>query len=1160
MSKSKTAASKKKSGARGTNNFTKLPKRSSAELLNARNRGKLSIISLIPAFLIPALLTLAAYAFFKVYPFGDRSVLTLDLNGQYVYYFEALRKAFWGDGSIFYNWSRNLSGGFMGIIGYYLASPFTLIVMLLPKKMMTESIMIMQILKVGAAGLTFSLYAQRSKNVKALQSILFSTGYAMMSYVAIQLIDPMWIDGPIFLPLIILGVEYLIDDGRKLNYIIPLALMFIANFYIGYMVAIFVAIYFVYYLFFGTGRKFKDFTEYIQTGLLMVAATVVVMMCSAIMILPVYNALKLGKFNFTDPVYDWSKHLFKLPELVATLMPNQYYSVNVDEGTGYYGRPEIYCGVLTVVMLPLFYMNKNIKRNRKIGYSLMLFVMYLSMYEKPINMMWHGGQDPNWLPYRYSFIISFILVSMAADCFGNLDGYKLSLKQVVGTFAGIFAAVFIFAELMPTYKYSDAKGYKYAAIWPYTAETGEYAKQVFLGTLAIGVLLAAAYLAFVYSYNTTKNKGARTTLTLMVACVVFFEAGYNAYDTFRKIDMEVSYQDRITYEEIMNCDAVTDKLTEYDDGFYRSEKTYNRMVNDDIAYGIKGLSHSSSVMNTKILKFLEAAGYFTQSFESKYFSGNTISDSLLGVKYVIDSPDDTTRKNIPVSPYYTKLFSSSYKHESAGQLKDYGIDYYENPYALSLGYAADDDILKLGALGNDNPFNSVNNYLSSLTGNTADYSADPIVPKQYFVQFLYDEIKFDEAQVYQHTYTDPNGTPNDPTDDIPQNCYEALAGSGNKDVNVHITAPVDGDYYVHVSAKIRKSAGLYVSTEKDENGNFINHQSRGMYFDTNSAPIVRLGNFTAGQEIEVRFAIQATGEATYDGHDDYIMTNVGEGQDFQFAYIDMDAFSQDIATLNVNPWVLDTDKTNDRYLEGTVNIGEGQIFATSIPYEPGWTIKVDGKKVDSLVVETKNEDGSTTLSNKEGSEGVVEILNAMIGIKLAPGKHTITMKYTPPGFNTGVVTLILGIGVLVYFFIYDRKHNKVLIERRKEKERKKNGEPADETPESSDTIDENGAAPQKTKVQIIKSKAKDTINETVETDAQKAARERAEAEAEKLNEKNQQLIENGEKFIEGLEKTEEKAEEAVAEAEEKLPETVKPNNNNNTKKNSGGKKKHKKKK
>ena len=74
------------------------------------------------AFAIPAVLTYLAYALFGLYPFGEESVLCLDLNGQYVYYFEALRDAFWGDGSIFYNWSRNLSGEFMGIIGYYLAS------------------------------------------------------------------------------------------------------------------------------------------------------------------------------------------------------------------------------------------------------------------------------------------------------------------------------------------------------------------------------------------------------------------------------------------------------------------------------------------------------------------------------------------------------------------------------------------------------------------------------------------------------------------------------------------------------------------------------------------------------------------------------------------------------------------------------------------------------------------------------------------------------------------------------------------------------------------------------------------------------------------------------------------------------------------------------
>jgi len=118
------------------------------------------------AFLIPVVLTYIAYAIFGIAPFGDHSVLCLDLNGQYVYYFEAIRDAFWGDGSIFYDWSRNLSGNFMGIIGYYLASPFTLIVILLPESMLITSLLIMQLSKLGAAAITFCYFADAEAWVK----------------------------------------------------------------------------------------------------------------------------------------------------------------------------------------------------------------------------------------------------------------------------------------------------------------------------------------------------------------------------------------------------------------------------------------------------------------------------------------------------------------------------------------------------------------------------------------------------------------------------------------------------------------------------------------------------------------------------------------------------------------------------------------------------------------------------------------------------------------------------------------------------------------------------------------------------------------------------------------------------------------------------------
>ena len=270
----------------------------------------------IYAFFIPVLIMALAYGLFDVFPLGnimgtnyenipkrstahDGSVLVLDLNGQYVYYFEALRDAIWGDGSIFYNWSRNLSGEFMGIIGYYLASPFTLIVMLLPRTMLLESLLIMQLAKLGAIGVTFSYYLQHSKKMQPVNSLIFSTAFALCAYAVIQLMDPMWIDGLVLLPMVALGIEYLVDKKLRANYIIPLALIFVANFYIGFMLAIFSVVYFLYYNFFGTEKEGVTIKEHANTGLRFAYCSIIAGMCAAFMILPVYKSLSLGKFEFT---------------------------------------------------------------------------------------------------------------------------------------------------------------------------------------------------------------------------------------------------------------------------------------------------------------------------------------------------------------------------------------------------------------------------------------------------------------------------------------------------------------------------------------------------------------------------------------------------------------------------------------------------------------------------------------------------------------------------------------------------------------------------------------------------------------------------------------------------------------------------------------------
>ena len=1178
LAQSKTAGKKPSSGTARKKIGSTKPAVTAADIIAEKRGHKFRPVFYVLSFIVPFLLTFVSYIFFDVYPFGERSVLTLDLNGQYIYYFEALRDAFWGDGSAFYSWSRNLSGGFMGIIGYYLASPFTLIVMLLPRKMILESVMIMQMTKVGASGLTFCIYAQKSKNLKPLQSVMFSTMYAMMAYVVIQLIDPMWIDGPVFLPLIILGVEYLVDDGRKINYIIPTAIMFVANFYIGFMVAIFIGLYFIYYVFFGTKRKFKNFGEIFMTFVRMGISTVVVMLCSIIMILPVYNALALGKFDFSVPDYSY-KAMFNPVELVPCLLPNQYYSVNVDEGTRFYGRPEIYCGVLTFLLIPLFFMNKKIKRNNKIGYGFLVFVLLFSMYVKPVNMMWHGGQDPNWLPYRYSFLLSFVLVSMAAEVFSNLDGYKLSLGSTVITGVTISGLTGLFCSMMKKFEYNESK-YKYVAILPYKdkLDSSDANEQLWLGTIAFGLCLAAIYLVGVYMYSHSRTKKARNAITVAMALLIFFETGYNCYDSFRKIFKEVGNSGKKTYTDIMSAPDVVKELEEYDGGFYRAEKTYNRMVNDDLAYGLKGISHSSSVMNARAITFIETMGYFTQSFESKYEGCNPVADSILGIKYILDDPNRRLGSSEMLDSSYIMRYTTHYKKDDNVTAN---LDVYENPNALSIGYMADDDILILSGLGNDNPFNSLNNFLSSMTGNTEDYTAVPIEPKQYYVPFDY-EVHYDDSKVYLHDYNN-NGTLHD--------CYEAFPGVDDAVVNIDVTVPKKGNIYMHLGSEMRRPANVWVAV-KGEDGVYRGQKSGteaydgyGTYFNTNSSPIVRMGPFNAGDEVEIRLTIPPTGtDGSYTGSNEYIMVRKNAG--FNFYYLDEEAFTEDINKLKTQPWDLDMSKTNDRYLVGDVDAQEGQILMTTIPYEPGWEVKIDGKTVNNLIQEEKNPDtGTVTLKNSNGIEGEVIVLGTLIGIRVPAGHHTVSMKYTPPGFNTGVVTLILGIACLVLFYMYDRKHNKVLIERQKAKKilkgEKVEDAPAEEEPEEEDKSKSSKTAkkpktaskpadPSKKKVEIIKSKGavapipvekheEPEEEETVVNDAErfianadekfKTAADKAE---EAVEDAAEEIEEAAEKIEEKAEETAEKAEEAVEKTAEKAEKTVKeavkkpaPKKNNN---------------
>lgn len=844
----------------------------------------------IYAFFIPVLIMALAYGLFDVFPLGnlmgtdfetipkrktahDGSVLVLDLNGQYVYYFEALRDAFWGDGSILYNWSRNLSGEFIGIIGYYLASPFTLIVMLLPRTMLLESLLIMQLAKLGAAGVTFSYYLQKSKKMRPVNSLIFSTAFALCAYAVIQLMDPMWIDGLVLLPLVTLGIEYLVDKKLRANYIIPLALIFVANFYIGFMLAIFCVIYFLYYLFLGTEKENIPIKETAATCVRFGYCSIIAGMCAAFMILPVYYSLSLGKFEFTDPDYSVALQ-FDSIDIISKLLPSSYDTVRNE------GLPEIYCGTIAILMLPLFYLNKNVTSKRKIGYSLLLAVLFFSMYVKPIDMMWHGGQVPNWLPYRYSFIMSWVILCMGAETFEKLDGLKPN--TIGGSFFGILLYLLLAEKL---FKYENIEVLN--GLW-------------FTG----GCILCFSILVSAYRENSSSRAIPVTIVVLLSA-----ELLLSTFETLKDIDNDVTYSMRSSYYNYVEAGrAAVDDMEKNDDGLYRSEKVaqtnpLRRTVNDNIAFGLKGITHSSSVMNAKIIDTLGKLGYVNRGHYTRYEGNTPLTDSLIGIKYVLDS------NNTGVSDMYEYQRSIVTNHSDG---KSTQIDLYKNPYVLPMGYMVDNDILNVDISSSTNPFQNQNALLSAMLGEDED--------KEYFKR-----LSFSQEPRYTNINIENAGN---------QTKYVQVPGTNDWTIDYFVHALTNDTVYVFFPTVYEKKVNLWAGKWDEEardfnyDGDFIDN-----FFEDEHYCITRLGRYEANTNFSIRMTV--ANEYTY-------------MSDQLFYYFDEELFKQDIARLHENVWNIE--KWSDTHIEGTVNAEANQIFFTSIPNEKGWTVKVDGKKADIIEV------------------------------------------------------------------------------------------------------------------------------------------------------------------------------------------------------------------
>ncbi len=897
-------------------------------------------------FFLPVGIMYGAYVFFKIHPFGDSSVLVLDLNGQYVYYYEHFRDAFWGNSSFIYSWSRNLSGEMFGIFGYYLASPFMIIILLLPRTMMATSILILQLAKIGSASLSFMYFLKKvsPKQPRLISLVIFPTMYALMSYMVVQLMDPMWLDGLIYLPLICVGVHKLVNEGKMLHFIIPLSLMFIAHFYIGYMVGIFTFMYFCYCCVGQPGRILpkRFFSKCVKFG----AGTLIALMCAAWVLIPVYNSLKLGKLEFTDPDYSMATQ-FDFLTFITKLFPLSYDTVYPE------GLPFIYCGALSLLLIPLFYLNSKIDVKEKASLGILTILMAVLMYLKPVDIIMHGFQVPNWLPFRYSFAFSFLFIYAAFRAFENLDG--VSFKNIGGVVFGFM--VFLF--------WCERENYEHFQLFRTKFDDDNEPYNIIQGIWISMIAMAVYFLMLYLLKKYPKSKSVCIITVILLTGELFL----NCADTIDKIDIDVAYSKYSSYEPYISelRDAVS-MMKGYDTSkFYRMESTFHRTVNDPIATGYMGISHSSSTMNSPALEMLHKLGYAFGGHYTKYDGTTFMTDALFDIKYLMDKTGDMqyvgSRVKVPEEYKLTTQIEKehiSHSGETDGQLVNVNYKFYNNPNALGLGIVCDPAIEDV-VLGEDDPFWNQNMIFNALNGDRT----------QYFTKL--DVLKTEMENVATSKLVDGHSK------FVP-------ADQGRMECHVDYVVKMDKDsyLYMYLPTSYERSCNVFLMDEEEFKNTTEPMEYMGQFFVGDNYSIMNFGKYEKGQELRIRISI------SNDDKEAFWRTQL-------FYTFDYDAFAKTCEQLQQR--TLEVTEFEDTHLEGVCTAeNNDQVLFTTIPYEDGWNITVNGKKIKAE-----------------------KSLDSLITIPLEKGENKISMTFSPNYLRVSVIISCFGVIMLVIVFLFEFK-------------------------------------------------------------------------------------------------------------------------------------------
>ncbi len=377
---------------------------------------KIKLNYLALAFGIPCMGMLLVMLMSEYEPFGDYSMLYSDMYHQYYPFFVAFRKAILSREGLLYTWSVGLGMDYLGLIAFYLASPLNLLSVLVPEGWVLEYFSLLVPIKLGLAGLFFAIFLREMFHRDDLSISLFGGMYGLCAWALGFQWNIMWVDTFAMLPLVVLGMIRLLRDKKFILYTVTLFLSVFSNYYIGLFTCFFVfLLFFVYEICRWEGWR-KFFCDLARIAFFSVLA----LGMAAIVELPALAALQTSQSSVNKFPTGFRLNIASSHDLWGLLDAMRQVAGNMGgaiEPNFKEGLPNLYCGILSVVLMFQYLLARGVKLREKICAVSLLLFFNVSFIIRQLDYIWHGFHFTNMIPYRFSFLYSFVVLYMAYRAF-----------------------------------------------------------------------------------------------------------------------------------------------------------------------------------------------------------------------------------------------------------------------------------------------------------------------------------------------------------------------------------------------------------------------------------------------------------------------------------------------------------------------------------------------------------------------------------------------------------------------------------------------------------------------------------------------------------------------------------------------------------------------